>query len=354
MQPLFLSLKFNEKMTEETSILIIYTGGTIGMIRDEQTNVLRPFNFDKVYDHIPTLRKFRYKLDFNCFDPLLDSSSVGPDEWVMMAEIINLNYEDYDGFVILHGSDTMAYTASALSFMLENLNKPVILTGSQLPLGELRTDGRENFITAIEIAAAKEDNTPLVPEVCVYFENRLMRGNRTVKYNAENFNAFISANYPMLAEVGVYIKYNTSKILKPNFKNLKAHTKLNRNVAVLKLFPGLTEEYVSSILNMTGLQAMVLESFGTGNAPLSQWFIDAFKTAIEKGLIVLNVTQCLTGSVEQGKYETSATLKEIGILSGKDITTEAAITKLMYILGRELSLKETTQLIQQPLRGEME
>ena len=340
-------------ITEETSILIIYTGGTIGMIRDEETGVLKPFNFEKVYEQIPALERFHYKLDFHCFDPLLDSSNMNPDIWVALVSIIEENYESYDGFVILHGSDTMAYTASALSFMLENLNKPVILTGSQLPLGELRTDGRENFVTAIEIAAARNDNTPVVPEVCIYFENHLMRGNRAVKYNAENFNAFVSPNYPVLAEVGVYIKYNKSVILKPNFKRLKAHKKLDKKVAVLKLFPGLSEQYVDSVLHIPGLKALVLESFGSGNAPVAEWFIGALNVAIEEGLLVLNVSQCLAGSVDQGKYETSSALKEIGVISGKEITTEAALAKLMYLLAKGKNRDELAVLIEKPLRGEI-
>jgi L-asparaginase len=340
-------------MTEETSILIIYTGGTIGMIKDEETGVLKPFNFEKVYEHIPALERFHYHLDFHCFEPLLDSSNMSPEVWVSLATIIEKNYESYDGFVILHGSDTMAYTASALSFMLENLNKPVILTGSQLPLGELRTDGRENFVTAIEIAAAREDNTPIVPEVGIYFENQLMRGNRAVKYNAENFNAFVSPNYRVLAEVGVYIKFNKSVISKPNFKKLKVHKKLDKRVAVLKLFPGLTEEYVNSVLQIPELKALVMESFGNGNAPVNTWFIEALKTAIENGLIILNVSQCLAGSVEQGKYETSSALKKIGVISGKNITTEAALAKLMYLLAETQNKADLVELLEKPLRGEI-
>ncbi len=323
------------------------------MIRDEKTGVLKPFNFEKVYEQIPALERFHYKLDFHCFDPLLDSSNINPDIWTSLVSIIEKNYETYDGFVILHGSDTMAYTASALSFMLENLNKPVILTGSQLPLGELRTDGRENFVTAIEIAAARDDETPIVPEVCIYFENHLLRGNRAVKYNAENFNAFVSPNYPVLAEVGLYIKYNRSVLLKPNFKKLKAHKKLDKRVAILKLFPGLTEEYVHSVLNIPGLKALVMESFGSGNAPLEDWFIAALNEAIEKGLVILNISQCLAGSVEQGKYETSSVLKEIGIVSGKDMTTEAALAKLMFVIAKAKNREEIIEWLEKPLRGEV-
>ncbi len=340
-------------MTEETSILIIYTGGTIGMIADEDSGVLIPFNFDNINEQIPELSKFHFHLGFHCFNPILDSSNMNPGIWLELAQIIKNYYEEYDGFVVLHGSDTMAYTASALSFLLENLNKPVVFTGSQLPLGVLRTDGRENMITAIEIAAAMDDETPVVPEVSIYFENRLFRANRTTKYNAENFNAFVSGNLPPLANAGVYIKYNRGVILKPNFKKLKVHTKMDTGVAVLKLFPGISENFVNAFFNIDGLKSVVIESFGSGNAPSESWFINALASAIDKGIIILNVTQCMSGSVEQGKYETSVELDKIGVVGGRDITTEAALTKLMYLLGREFKHDEIIKLLKNPLRGEI-
>ncbi len=340
-------------MDEQISILIIYTGGTIGMIKNPETGSLRPFNFDGVYEQIPELKRFHYQLDFFCFDPLIDSSNMHPDHWVQLADIIEKNYASFDGFVILHGSDTMAYTASALSFMLENLNKPVIFTGSQLPLGVLRTDGRENFITAIELAAAREDNTPLIPEVCIYFENKLMRANRTVKYNAENFNAFVSPNYPALAEAGVYLKFNRHHILKPNFKNLKIHRTLDRRVGILKIFPGITREYVHAILFGADLRAVVLETFGSGNAPTDKWFLSELKEAIGSGLILVNVSQCPAGAVDQGKYDTSLALKQIGVLSGFDVTTEAALTKLMFLLGENMGETKFRESLNLSIRGEI-
>ena len=255
--------------------------------------------------------------------------------------------------MVLHGSDTMAYTASALSFMLQNLNKPVILTGSQLPLGTVRSDGRENFITSIEIAAAKEDDTPVVPEVCIYFENQLLRGNRTHKFNAENFEAFRSVNYPPLAEIGVHIKYNYEKIRKPNFKKLKVFTGLDNNIAILKLFPGISRTTVECILNTNGMKAVIMETFGTGNAPDGEWFIKLLTESIDKGLIVLNVTQCKGGSVEMGKYATSLKLIRAGLISGRDITTEAAVGKLMHLLANYSSRDEIIRQLERSLTGEM-
>ncbi len=337
----------------DKNVLVIYTGGTIGMIKDPLTGALTPFNFDALYRHIPILENFNCRIDTHCFDPLIDSSNMNPDFWVRLAEVIEENYERYDGFVVLHGTDTMAYTASVLSFMLENLNKPVVFTGSQLPMGVLRTDGRENFINAIEIASAHEDDTPVVPEVSICFENRLMRGNRTNKFNAENFNAFLSGNYPLLAQVGVHIRYNQQYILKPNFKKLKVHRNLDPNVAILKLFPGITENVVKSILSIRGLKALILETYGAGNAPTDKWFLDALADAVNRGITIFNVTQCKGGSVEMGKYETSAQLEGIGVVGGYDITTESAIAKTMFLLGEGYTGSELSKRLQSPLRGEL-
>ena len=340
-------------MEDRISLLIIYTGGTIGMIKDPKTGSLRPFNFEGVYDQIPELKRFHYHLEFHSFDPLIDSSDMNPERWAELAGIIEKNYEDFDGFVVLHGSDTMAYTASALSFMLENLNKPVIFTGSQLPLGVLRTDGRENFITAIELAAATEDNTPLIPEVCIYFENHLLRANRTTKYNAENFNAFVSPNYPALAEVGVYIKYNRHQILKPNFKKLKVHKAMDNPVAILKLFPGIPNEVVETTLSIPGIKAVIMETFGSGNATTDPVFLKTLEKAIQNGVHIINISQCPAGAVEQGKYDTSLALKKMGVIGGGDMTTEAALTKIMYLLGLNIPPEKFRAIMNMPLRGEI-
>jgi len=335
------------------TLLIIYTGGTIGMVKNPDTGALEPYHFEDIYKLMPVLRNFDYHLQSVSFEPLIDSSNVTPSFWVKLATVIEDNYEKYDGFVVLHGTDTMAYSASMLSFMLENLNKPVIFTGSQLPMGVIRTDGRDNFINAIEIAAARVDGTPLVPEVAIYFENKLMRGNRTNKFNAENFNAFLSGNYPPLAEVGVHIRYNTEFILKPNFKRLKVNKALDNSVLILKLFPGIAEIVVKNALNIEGLKGVILETYGAGNAPTDPWFIDALRTAIAKGIIIYNVTQCKGGAVDMGKYETSMELGQIGVIGGYDITTESAIAKMMYLLGQNLPPEDTKRLLQVPMRGEL-
>lgn len=335
------------------TLLIIYTGGTIGMVKDPASGALQPYHFEDIYKLMPVLRNFEYNLQSMSFYPLIDSSNVTPSFWVKLATVIEENYEKYDGFVVLHGTDTMSYSASMLSFMLENLNKPVIFTGSQLPMGVVRTDGRDNFINAIEIAAAQIDKKPLVPEVAIYFENKLMRGNRTSKYNAENFNAFLSGNYPALAEVGVHIRYNTEMIMKPGSKKLKVHKNLDNSVLILKLFPGIAEIVVKNALNITGLKGVILETYGAGNAPTDAWFIDALKQSIEKGIVIYNVTQCKGGAVEMGKYETSMQLGLIGVIGGSDITTESAIAKMMYLLGQGFKGDELKRLLQLPLRGEL-
>ena len=340
-------------MIGQTNLLVIYTGGTIGMVQDPKTMTLTPLTFDVLYKYLPVLENFNCKIDFYTFEPLLDSSDMNPSFWIHLASVIEEKYEDYDGFVVLHGSDTMAYTASALSFMLENLNKPVIFTGSQLPIGMVRTDGRENFINSIEIAAAKDVDTPVVPEVAICFENKLYRGNRTSKLNAENFKAFVSGNYPLLGEVGVHIKYNHNLILKPNFKKLRVHKELDDNIAILKLFPGISSKAVEAILNTNGLKAVILETFGAGNAPTIPWFLDRIQAAVSRGIVVFNVTQCKGGTVDMGKYETGAGLSKIGVVGGSDITTESAVTKLMYLLGCGYSTESVKQLLQTSLRGEM-
>lgn len=335
------------------SVLMIYTGGTIGMVRDKVSGSLVPLNFEELYHFIPVLENFPVDIQYHTLDRVIDSSDMTPGFWIQLAEVIRDKYELFDGFVILHGSDTMAYTASVLSFLLENLNKPVVLTGSQLPLGVVRTDGRDNIINAIEIASAYEDDTPLVPEVSICFENTILRGNRTTKLNAENFNAFNSGNYPALAEVGVHIKYNHAGILKPNFKKLKVHTNLSGQVAIVKLFPGMPVSIIEMLAVQEGIRIVIIETFGSGNAPTHENFLNALKKVVDRGKILFNVTQCKGGFVEMGKYATGAAIAELGTVSGSDITTESAIAKAMFLLGQNLGNDDLKRLLAKPLRGEM-
>lgn len=338
-----------------SKILIIYTGGTVGMIYDDKTKALRPIGFNEIRNNLPEL--YRMGIDFYvyAFNPPIDSSDMQPEIWVELASIIEDRYDRYDGFVILHGSDTMAFTASALSFMLENLSKPVILTGSQLPIGKIRTDAKENIITAMEIACSRHNSTniSLVPEVCIYFDFSLFRGNRSKKYNAEKFEAFYTMNYPPLAEAGIDIKFKHQFILPPPTQPLKVHKELETNITVLKLFPGISRRAVEATLSVSGLKGVIMETFGSGNTNTQPWFIESIKKVIDNGALVVDITQCDGGSVELGKYETSQHLVEIGVVSGHDMTFEAAVTKLMFVLGQGLSPEETRKLIEAPLRGEL-
>ena len=342
------------RVEKENAVLLIFTGGTISMSEDPANGALKPIDFDRLQEYMPELKRTGVKIKSIPFLPLIDSSDVDPALWERIATTIEENYEAYDGFVVLHGTDTMAYTASALSFMLENLAKPVILTGAQLPVGMLRSDAKENLLTAIEIGTAKENGVALVPEVCIFFEDTLFRGNRTTKKNAEHFNAFNSYNYPALAKAGVHIKYFRTYIHYPTQGSaLKVRTKVDRNVAILKLFPGITSHTVDAILNIPGLQAVVLETFGAGNAPRQFWLYDALKKATDKGILIVNKSQCGTGTVEMGRYETSLNLMSAGVMSGYDITTEAIVTKLMYLLGECANLQEVKRKLSISLCGEM-
>ncbi|MBX3258014.1 MAG: type I asparaginase [Chitinophagaceae bacterium] len=334
-------------------LFIIYTGGTIGMAYNDSSGTLVPMSFKEIKYHIPEIARLGYEFDMFAFTPPIDSSNMSPEIWVELAEIIHEKYDTYDGFIILHGSDTMAFTASALSFMLQNLAKPVILTGSQLPIGEIRTDAKENIITAMEIAGARRNGLAIVPEVCIYFDYFLFRGNRTKKFNTETFEAFRSINYPPLAEAGINIKYNDKFIFPVPAGEFHINTKLCTDIAVLKMFPGISQNTVEAVLNTPGLKAVIMETFGNGNTTTAPWFIKCLDHAVQNGIIVLDRTQCDGGAVELGRYETSAYLQQIGVTNGKDLTYEAAVTKLMFLLGQNYPATTVKKLLETSLKGEL-
>lgn len=324
------------------------------MLKEYKSNVLKAFNFEKVVEHIPELAQLDCAIESVSFEQPIDSSNMNLSHWVAIATLIKTNYNEYDGFVVLHGSDTMSYTSSALSYMLENLTKPVIFTGSQLPIGDLRTDAKENLITSIQIAALQDQQMSVIQEVCLYFENTLFRANRTTKINAEQFEAFASLNYPALAESGVHLKVYKENLLKTKkTKKLKVHTSLDNNVAILKLFPGFNRNLLQGVLSIPDLKALVLETYGSGNATTEAWVLSDLRAAITNGLHIINVTQCSGGSVIMGRYETSKELEEMGLINGRDITAEAAITKLMYLLGSDVSHKSFRTIFETSIRGEM-
>jgi L-asparaginase len=323
------------------------------MKQNIRTGALEPFDFAQIEEEVPELKKFGFMLDTVSFKPI-DSSEVTPGLWIQLARTVADNYEKYNGFVILHGTDTMAYSASALSFMLQNLGKPVIFTGSQLPIGMLRTDGKENLISAIETAASQKDGKPTAPEVCIFFQNKLLRGNRTTKFSAEHFNAFNSFNYPPLAEAGIYLKFNHQAIMPyPANDKLAVHTRIDTNTAILKIFPGMPQSLFSNILKIPDLRSLIIETFGSGNAPTYPWFIDNIRKITDSGVVVLNITQCLRGEVDSEKYTTGRHLKKAGVMSGKDITFEAALAKLFYLQGKYSDNENVKNELEKPVCGEV-
>lgn len=341
-------------MTKIPKILLIYTGGTIGMVKDFNTGALKAFDFDKLLKHIPEINHLNCNIESVSLKSPIDSSNMNPQHWVSIAEIIEINYRKFDGFVVLHGSDTMSYTSSAISFMLENLGKPVIFTGSQLPIGDLRTDAKENLITSIEIASTQENGLPVVSEVCLYFEYKLYRANRTTKINSEQFEAFTSPNLMPLAESGVHLKFNKQLLKKPKSgKQLIVRKNLNNDLVILKIFPGIQKRMVESILSIKNLKGIIMETYGSGNAPTESWFLELLEKYLNNGLEIVNVTQCVSGTVIMGHYETSERLKQLGVISGKDITTESALAKLMYLLGQEIPKLEFKKIFETSLRGEI-
>lgn len=341
-------------MPEKSSILLIYTGGTIGMKEDPADQALKPFDFSQILEEVPELQKFAFKIDSFTFDPLIDSSDVEPGLWQALAKLIRRKYDDYDGFVILHGTDTMAYSASVLSFMLRGLGKPVIFTGSQLPIGSPRTDGKENLVSSIEIASAKDaDGRATVPEVAIFFNSRLFRGNRATKADSSSFGAFTSPNCPPLAEAGINIRYNKAAIRQYDGGPLEVQTELDTRVTILKIHPGITRETTGYFLRDPGSRAVIMETYGSGNAISKPWFTDIVSEACGKGKIILNVTQCQAGEVDMNIYATGKTLKAAGVISGRDITTEAALGKLFCLMGKFPDNKTVKELLESNLRGEI-